>query len=173
MVPSVAASDPHVAGIILMAAPALPLWQLSMEQVLEMTPPAQRAAARREELAQLAEIRCGKKTGPGMAWNRSEMDVDPIPIVQRVRVPLLILQGDADLQVLASDLPRLVDAAKLHDRDVTVRVFPNDTHLFMKLLPGEARTLQAEVQGYVNVAQRVDSSVLETIISWLRRQASP
>ena len=173
LVPSVAASDPHVAGIILMAAPALPLWQLSMEQVLEMTPPAQRAAARREELAQLAEIRRGKKTGAGMAWYRSEMDVDPIPIVQRVRVPLLILQGEADLQVLASDLPRLVDAAKLHDRDVTVRVFPNDTHLFMKLLPGEARTLHAEVQGYFNVAQRIDSSVLETIISWLRRQASP
>ena len=27
LVPSVAASDPHVAGIILMAAPALPLWR--------------------------------------------------------------------------------------------------------------------------------------------------
>ena len=79
LVPSVAASDPHVAGIILMAAPALPLWQLSMEQVLEMTPPAQRAAARREELAQLAEIRRGKKTGAGMAWYRSEMDVRSDP----------------------------------------------------------------------------------------------
>jgi len=56
---------------------------------------------------------------------------------------------------------------------VTVRVFPNDTHLFMKRLPGAARTLQAEVQGYLNVAQRIDSSVLETIISWLRRQAPP
>ena len=172
LVPAVAASDRRVAGIILMAAPALPLWQLSMEQVLEMTSPAQRAVARREELAALAEIRSGKKTGPDMVWYRSEMDVDPIPIIERVRVPILILQGDADLQVLASDLPRLVNAAKLHDRDVTVRLFPNDTHVFMKLLPGEARTLAAEVQGYLSVAQRLDSSVLETIISWLKQHTT-
>lgn len=168
VVPAVAASDRRVAGIILMAAPALPVWQLSMEQVLETTPPAQRAAVRREELAALAEIRSGKKIDPATVWYRSEMDVDPIPVIERVRVPILILQGDADLQVLASDLPRLVKAARLHDRDVTVRLFPNDTHVFMKLLPGEARTLQAEVQGYISVAQRLDPSVLEAIISWLK-----
>jgi hypothetical protein len=85
---------------------------------------------------------------------------------------MLILQGDADLQVLASDLPRLVDAARLHDGDVTVRIFPNDTHLFMTLPPGEARTLQAEVEGYVSVAQYIDPSVLEAMIQWLKRRAA-
>lgn len=173
LVPSVAATDRRVAGIVLMAAPALPLWEISMEQALEEAPPGQRAATRQEELAALEEIRSGKKTGPGVAWYRSEMDLDPVPIIEHVHVPILILQGDADLQVLASDLPRLVDAAKLHNQDVTVQIFADDTHLFEKLPPGEARTLQAEVQGYFSVAQQIDPSVLQTLVSWLRQHASP
>ena len=168
LVPSVAAEDPRVAGLILLAPPALPLWKVSLEQVLELAPPAKRALARHSELAALQAIRDGTRRGPGVAWMRSSMDVDPAKILKRVRAPVLILQGGADTQVLAKDLPRLVKAARDHNRDVTTRVFPGDTHLFMKLRAGEPATLSAETHGYMTAAGRVDPRVIQTILTWLR-----
>jgi len=58
-VPSVAADHPSVAGIILMAPPAVPLWQVSMQQATEGVPPANLRAAKAQELAALDAIRNG------------------------------------------------------------------------------------------------------------------
>jgi uncharacterized protein len=171
LVPTVAAGNPMVAGIILMAPPALPLRQISLQQVLAMNPPSGRATARREELAALQNIRSGKTTGPGMVWYRSSMDVDPAVEIARVHVPILILQGGSDVQVLPADLPRLVRAARAHNRDVTARVFPGDNHLFMKVTPGEPLTPQAAVHQYLTVPARIDPAVLHALIAWLNARA--
>lgn len=169
LVPSVALATPGVAGIVLMAPPALPLAQVSMEQVLAMNPPSQRAAVRAEEAAALAKIRNGETKGPGMAWMRTTMDVDNAKTLSQVRIPVLILQGASDVQVLPKDLPRLVAAAKQHNRNVTVHVFPGDNHLFMKALPGTAQDPQAALNQYLTVPGRIDPAVLQALIGWLQR----
>ncbi len=171
LVPSVAAGNPAVAGIVLMAPPALPLAQIVMEQTLESVTAAQRAAARRDELAALEKIRNGTTTGPGMPWLRSSLDVDPIVAIARVRAPILILQGADDVQVLPRDLPRLVNAARRGNRDVTVRIFPGDNHLFMRVTPGEPLTPQAALHQYLTVPGYVDPAVLATLIRWLNVHA--
>lgn len=171
LVPSVAATTPGLAGIVLMAPPALPLAQVIMEQALESVPASQRAQTRREEAAALAAIRDGRRKGPGMAWLRTSLDVDPVTDIERLRIPILILQGAKDVQVLPADLPRLVGAARLHDRDVTARIFPNDNHLFMPVTPGEALTPQAAVDQYLSVPSYVDPAVLSTLIRWLNARA--
>jgi dipeptidyl aminopeptidase/acylaminoacyl peptidase len=169
LVPSVAVATPGVAGIVLMAPPAMPLWQVSMEQVLASVSPARRAVTRQEEVDALNKIRSGQKTGPGMAWYRSSMDIDPAKIISQVRVPILILQGGADAQVLPKDLPRLVKAAKAHNDRVTVHVFPGDNHLFMCARPGTQRSPQAAVAQYLSVPGRIDPDVLKALVVWLRR----
>ncbi|HEY9180828.1 MAG TPA: alpha/beta hydrolase, partial [Candidatus Baltobacteraceae bacterium] len=169
LVPSAAIATRGVAGIVLMAPPALPLAQISMQQVLASVPPAKRAATRREEAAALQKIRDGEQTGPGMAWMRSSMDVDPAAILARVRVPVLILQGADDVQVLSKDVPRLTAAAKSRNRNVTVRIFPGDNHLFMHALPGTQSTPQAALKQYLTVPGRIDPAVLSALIGWLRR----
>ncbi|HEY1683112.1 MAG TPA: alpha/beta fold hydrolase [Candidatus Tumulicola sp.] len=171
LVPAVAASDPRVAGIILLAAPAIPLWKISLQQTLAMTPPAQRAQVRSEELKALAEARADKQGGPKVAWYRSEMDIDPLEAVRQVRAPILILQGGSDLQILASDAPKLLRAAESHNSDVTLHIFPNDTHLFMQMPVDEPRTLKAETEGYVTIAQRIDPDVIRVMVSWLSQHA--
>ncbi len=171
LVPTVAARERSVAGIILMAPPALPLWQISLEQALESVPPKERARTRRRELQALAAIRSGKRAGPGMAWYRSSMDVDPATDIARVRCPILILEGSADVQVLPKDLPRLVKAASSANRHVTARLFPDDNHLFMHVPAGEPRTPMAALHQYLTVPGRIDPRVLETIVTWLSRHA--
>ncbi len=171
LVPTVAAREPGVAGIILMAPPALPLWRISLEQTLESVPPKERARTRRRELQALAAIRSGERTGAGMAWYRSSMDVDPAADIARVRCPMLILEGSADVQVLPKDLPRLVKAARSANHHVAVRLFSDDNHLFMHVPAGEPRTPMAALHQYLTVPGRIDPRVLETIVAWLGRHA--
>ncbi len=171
LVPTVAAGRRGLAGIILMAPPSLPLWEVSLQQALSSVPPSQRAAARSEELAALEKIRNGTTTGAGMPWYRTSMDVDPIVDIRRVYAPILILQGGSDLQVLPSDLPRLVRAARSTNHDVSVHIFPGDNHLFMKVAPGEPATLQAALHQYLYVPGYVDPAVLRALITWLNAHA--
>ncbi|MHB8140948.1 MAG: alpha/beta hydrolase family protein [Vulcanimicrobiaceae bacterium] len=167
LVPEVAAKDRAVAGVILMAPPSLPLWKLSMQQA-----EAEGARPQAERRA-LAAIRAGKTTFEGSIWYRSEMDIDPRAAISKVRCPILIVQGADDLQVLPRDLPRLVDAARSHNPNVTVRIFSNDNHLFMPVTPGMPLTLRAEVRQYFSVAGRIDPRVVHTILAWLHRAATP
>jgi dienelactone hydrolase len=165
LVPSVAAHDLGVAGIILLAPPALPLSQVLMEQKLAGVAPDQRAAAQAQELAIFASTRQGHDSM--RAWLRSSLDVDPAVDIARVHVPVLILQGTADVQVLAADLPRLVTAARAHNRDVTVRTFPGDNHLFDAAPPGMTQTPYAALRQYLTVPAWIDARVLATIEKWL------
>jgi alpha-beta hydrolase superfamily lysophospholipase len=165
LVPTVAAGDPAVAGMVLMAAPALPLWQVSMQQVLASVRPDQRASAEREELDALQKIR--ESSGSANAWFRSSIDVDPAVDIARGRAPILILQGESDVQVLPSDLPRLVGAAR-PAHDVTVKTFPGLDHLFEPIPSADAATPQRAVAWYRATPESIDPEVLRTLIGWLR-----
>ena len=169
LVPSAAAADGKVSGIILMAPPALPLWQVSMQQALASVPASQREATRQQELQALDQIRTGQKQIPGGAWYRSSMDIDPVVDIARVRGPILILQGASDAEVLPGDLPRLVYAARKNNRDVAVFSFPGDNHLFMTVHGSTPQTPQAAVQQYLTLPARIDPAVLRTIVGWLKR----
>lgn len=169
IVPSVAVVDSGIAGVVLMAPPALPLAQVIMQQTLAEVPASKRAKTRSEEAALLANVRSGRNRGPAMALIRSEMDIDNAKTLSQVRIPVLILQGGSDVQVLPKNLPRLTAAAKQHNQNVTVRVFPGDNHLFMHALPGTAQSPQAALNQYLTVPGRIDPAVLKALIGWLRR----
>ncbi len=167
LVPTVAAANPGIAGIILMAPPAMPLWQVSMRQVLAGLSGDQYDQAAKQELALLGAIRDGSNRTPGMTWYRSSMDVDPAVDIKRVGCPILILQGAEDAQISPKDLPRLADAAKSANRDVTAHVFPNDNHLFMAISANEPRTPAAALAQYLSVPDRIDAKVMRTLLRWL------
>jgi alpha-beta hydrolase superfamily lysophospholipase len=169
LVPTVAAQEAGVAGIILLAPPALPLWRIFLEQALAGSAPEQRAATQAKELANFDNARHANDAM--RAWLRSSMDVDPIVDIARVRLPVLILQGDDDAQILVRDLPRLAKAARTVNRDVTVRTFPGDNHLFEPVSPGVVQTPFSALHQYLTVPERIDPHVLDALTAWLGRQA--
>lgn len=172
LVPTVAAEHSDVAGIILMAPPALPLWQISMRQRLEGLSGQQAQQAKVQELAALAAIRDGSDRSPGMSWYRSSMEIDPAVDIKRVACPILILQGADDVQVFANDLPRLVKAAKSAGLEVIQYVFPNDNHLFMKVSANEPRTPAAAVHQYLTLPSQIDPKVMLATLKWLRTKSA-
>jgi alpha-beta hydrolase superfamily lysophospholipase len=171
LVPTAALREPAIAGVILLAPPALPIRQILMQQVLASNPPDKRAAIRRAETSALEKIR--RSSEPRDAWLRSSIDLDPIVDIAKLRTPVLILQGTSDAQVRASDLSRLTAAARAANPAVTVRTFSGDNHLFEASLPGTAHDPLTAVHQYLTVPARVDPRVIGVLLAWLATTRAP
>jgi alpha-beta hydrolase superfamily lysophospholipase len=166
LVPSIAADGAPLRGIVLMAPPAIPLDQILVQQAMHFAPPSQAQEYEQKQLAAIAQIKAGTSTLPGALWLRTSFGIDPAQVIRHVPCPILILQGGKDFQVLAKDLPRLVDAAKSAHRDVTAHVYPNDDHLFITV-PGAAPAVMGEYM----VPHRVDPAMVSDLLAWLKSQS--
>jgi dienelactone hydrolase len=163
LAPSIAIADGRLRGIVLLAPPAIPLEQILMQQTLRNATPSNRAQVEAKEKTQLANIAAGKVANPTAAWLRSSFGIDPADLIANVPCPILILQGTKDFQVLAADTPRLVNAARAANRNVTVAMLPNDDHLFLKLEPDKSSTgAEYFAPSYL------DPALFAAIESWLR-----
>lgn len=141
----IAAGDPRVAAIVLMAGPAKPGGEVSVEQLrLLLAGDTTHTAAQKDSLiARQREVVRKVITGediPGqryMAWTREYFRYDPLPAIRKVRQPILVLQGGRDQQVLPEHAALLARAARdAGNRDVTERVFPTLNHLFLPSTTG-------------------------------------
>lgn len=64
-------------------------------------------------------------------WLRTFLALDPVPYLEKVRVPVLALAGELDLQV-PKDNPPIIERAlrRGKNRDATVQLIPGVNHLF-------------------------------------------
>ncbi len=175
--PRIAAAEPSVAGLVLLAGGAQPLHWVVVRQFryLASLRPENEAAskpliealtekARRVERPDLSpstpadELPLG---APAPYW-LDLRDYDPAALAATLGKPMLILQGGRDYQVtVADDLARW--QAAVGDRPgVTIRVYPELNHLFA---PGSGPSSPAEYEP----AQHVDATVVADIASWLSR----
>lgn len=162
LAPSIAIADGRLRGIVLLAPPAIPLEKILMQQALHFNGTADPAKVQQKEKAQLDAIAAGERPGRLNAWLRSSFGIDPAALIAKVPCPILILQGTKDIQVLPSDTPRLVAAARTAHRHVSVVMLPDDDHLFIKLAPGETSTI-----GEYFTPVYLDAALFAAIESWL------
>ena len=167
LAPSLAAGGAPLRGIALMAPPAIPLDQILLQQASRGLTGAAKAKAIADEQKAVDEIKAGTlNPNGGGPWLRSSFGIDPAEVIKKVPCTILVLQGGKDFQVLAKDLPRLVDAAKSAHRDITVRVFPNDDHLFITVPDG-----QAAVPAEYLAPHRVDPAMIDALLAWLHAKS--
>lgn len=90
-----------------------------------------------------------QKAAADSSLYRNFLDFDPATVLRQVRLPVLSIFGELDLQVLP-DLNREAMMRALQEagnRNVTVRTFPGANHLFQKAItgsPGEYPVLAKE-----------------------------
>lgn len=101
-------------------------------------------------------------------WIRFFLDYDPLATARQVRTPVLILQGATDRQVPAEQAAELAAAFRAGgNKDVTVRVFPDRDHLFLRDPSGNPAR-------YDSLPSRtIDSEVMGTLADWLVRKLAP
>ncbi len=145
VVPLIAPTISGLAGIILMAPPAVPMERIIDEQSERMS----LAPAQREAILH------------GLA---AYLGIDPAQVIANVDVPILILQGTHDVQVLPSDLHFLTDAANADHRRLTVDVLEGDDHLFLTVPPSEPSDSFAEYA----VPALIDPRVAADVLRWMK-----
>jgi uncharacterized protein len=130
--PMVAAGDPSLRGIVLMAGPAytgrriLDFQQRNAVRNAPRLTPAQQQAA----LAQSAAAT--DSMDAAVPWMHFFLSYDPLPTARRVTVPVLILQGETDQQVTPEQSDTLAAAFRAGGNgDVTQRKFAATDHLFV------------------------------------------
>lgn len=160
--PMVARADPRLAAIVLMAGPAYTGRAIIDYQIRNgIAGDTGIAPAARDSAVKAARAQFDSTSGK-LAWMRYFLDYDPIPTAKAVKQPVLILQGATDQQVRAEEAPLLERAFKDGgNRDVTMRVFADRNHLFL-------RDANGHPSGYARLTQnKVDGEVLGTLADWL------
>ena len=166
----IAASDPNVLGVVLMAGVAKTGGEVSVEQqedILKSETTMDEATkaglrARQKEVVKTLQAGGDVPGVPMNAWTREYFAYDPLPTVRKVKQPVLILQGERDRQVDQSHASILAtalrDAGNTH---VKLTVFPTLNHLFLPAKTGS-------VNEYSHLeSQVVPAPVIDAIATWV------
>ncbi len=94
------------------------------------------------------------------AWWRQAVDYDPIPVLQKLRVAVLALNGTNDLYVPLEDNLPAIKAALKDDPDVTIVELPGLNHMFQTAKIGTA----AES---VELEETMAPAALKRITDWV------
>jgi uncharacterized protein len=164
--PKIAAEEPLVAGVVIMAGDTQPM-QYSAVRVmrhLEETgevPPGTAEVFERQaavvDSPDLSDETTGLPFGlPASFW----LDLrayDAVATAAKLDVPILVLQGGRDYQItVADDLPGWRDGVP----EATIKVLDADNHYFF---PGTGPSTMADYQ----IPGHVDPAVVTTITDWL------
>jgi uncharacterized protein len=100
-------------------------------------------------------------------WFRYFLLFDPAPTLAKVRVPVLALVGEKDLQVPPKENLALIEAAlkKGGNKNYTIALMPGLNHLFQTAktgLPGE----------YSTIEETISPTALQTISDWILKQTA-
>jgi pimeloyl-ACP methyl ester carboxylesterase len=103
------------------------------------------------------------------AWIKSHAKQDPITAMKRVHCPVLVLQGEKDIQVSAErdakPLAAALDAA--HNEDHELKLFPDLDHLFKKV-----EGARSQLSDYAK-KRPVDPEFLDVLVRWLSARLEP
>ncbi|MBL0157256.1 MAG: alpha/beta fold hydrolase [Bryobacterales bacterium] len=97
-------------------------------------------------------------------WSRYFMLYDPGPTLEKVKCPVLALNGEKDLQVLPEqNLPALEAALRRGgNKDVTIVRLPGLNHLFQTAKTGQPTE-------YGQIEETMSPTMLEPLAKWIRR----
>jgi hypothetical protein len=169
--PRVAAADPSVAGLVILAGGAQPLHRAILRQaryLASLSPyggaqPVLDALAEKVDAVDAASESTPPEQlplgAPASYW-LDLRDYDPAALAARLGKPMLILQGGRDYQITVDDDLAVWQRALAGRPDVTVRVYPDHNHLFS---PGRGPSSPAEYEP----VQHVDGAVVADIADWL------
>ncbi|WP_410784891.1 alpha/beta hydrolase family protein [Kribbella sp. C-35] len=166
--PRIAAEEPLVAGVVIMAGDTEPMQHAAVRVMRylaqtnpEVVSPETVALFERQAVAAdnvspdtpAADLPFG---APASFW-LDQRAYDPVVTAAKLDVPILVLQGGRDYQVtVADDLPAWREGLP----DATIKILDADNHVFFA---GHGQSTMADYQ----VPGHLDPAVVTTIVDWL------
>jgi dienelactone hydrolase len=172
LAPRIAAREPRVAGLVLLAGATRSLDQIVPDQIKTAAPGNAELAAKAARFAEAfrsptlapadhVDLLGAKIPGSYVLDLRS---YDPAASAAALTIPLLVLRGERDYQVTDADLDGWRRALAGH-RNATFKTYPGLNHLFM---PGSGPPSPAD---YLRAGE-VEPAVLDDIAHWLLAQSA-
>jgi len=181
LAPRIAAVDPQVAGIVIMAGNARPLEALVIDQIKyiasltsEQTPENQKQIEKAQAIAAQVESPSLKPDAtvdffgsqiPG-SYFLDLRNYDPAKVAAGLKIPILVLQGGRDYQVTSADF-ELWKKELANDPRATFKFYPPYTHLFN----AGAGSGPPSPQDYA-VPGHVGEDVINDITHWIKGNAA-
>jgi hypothetical protein len=166
LAPRIGERTPGVAGLVVLAGSTRPLEDMIVEQLQyvgasqDNLDKAKAAATRIHELERGTPATPDEmiEGAPASYW----IDLahyDPSAVAAKLKVRMLVLQGERDYQVTVVDYHRWQTALD-HHANVTFKLYPKLDHLFR---PGEGKSMPADYE----TASHVDEQVIHDIAAWI------
>jgi uncharacterized protein len=190
------AEGDKIAGLVLLSAPGRSMKDVVIAQVtaqVQQAAPAQAQEILGPFTKALDDFLAGQAVDPRKATpvpglqqllaafvnpatatlSRALLAFDPAPAAAQVTVPVLVVNGQKDIQVDPdADAKHLADVRKAAGKDVTLVLAPNANHVLKhedKTIALLRADLEAVQRGY-NAADRViDAETVRAIASWLAK----
>ena len=171
--PRVAAAEPSVADVVILAGDTVPLSQSAVRvaRYLAALDPGPGAAATAESIMrQAARVESADLSPatpaadlffgwPAPYW-LDLREYDQVAVAAALDRPMLLLQGRRDYQVTVDDDLARWQAGLAHRPDVTIRIYDADDHMFFA---GVGASTPADYQ----VPRHVDAAVIADTADWL------
>ncbi len=177
--PRIAAQDPMIKAIVLLAGTAKTGDEVLREQfnfVLDsMEFPEEKrkkALARYENMMKIikeepvdkeAEEKLKPQIEPQLKWLQSFINHDPLSVLDKIDAAVLIINGGKDKQVFPEHAKMLHKRLKKLKKKTTLKIFPDLNHL---LIPAETGAY-AEYARISMEGQRVSEKLLDYLSGWL------
>ncbi|MDE3144445.1 MAG: prolyl oligopeptidase family serine peptidase [Bacteroidota bacterium] len=98
------------------------------------------------------------------AWLKYFIVTEPDQFWSKVKCPVLVLNGEKDIQVYAEQNTKAIEASlkKAGNKNVTIKVFPGQNHLFQ-------HCTKCTVAEYAELGETFSVDALETMNNWLQQ----
>lgn len=172
----VAATDPRISAIVLMATTAKrgsEVLAYQNKEVIEVEPgiTVEEKARKLDEVNNMLNILTsgGDTSKIPLAmrspWIKEFVNYDPLPTIRQVKQPILIFQGSLDHQITSEQAPLLAETARTAgNKDVELHLFPDLNHLFLKAKTGTFSEYQ-----HLETST-VPDDVLNLMVEWLKKR---
>jgi dienelactone hydrolase len=173
LAPRIAEADPEIKGLLILAGNTRPLPDIVIEQILylgtlngDLVAPELALEALKREATRVMDPALPADTPaselllqlPAAYW-RDLSTYKPAEAAARLKIPMLILQGERDYQVTLGNLIGWRDALAGRS-DVSIKTYPELNHIFM---PGEGRSMPEEYYR----PNHVPDYVVADIVRWI------
>jgi dienelactone hydrolase len=170
--PYIASQEPRIAGLVMLAAPARSFFEIGVEEAIRLA--LQDGIVTEAELTQIEQAREIVQAWREGTWKPDEdtpaaplsywvstYRLVPVLTAKSLHIPILIVQGGRDIQVLPETDYLIWKRALAAHKNATLKYFDRMDHLFH---PGDGPSSldQYKEKGYVDVA------LVECLAEWIQ-----
>ena len=177
--PRVAAEDPKIRAIVLMAGTAetgdkvlreqfnfvLDSMELSEEEKEKFRASYENVLKiiRGEPIEREIEEKLKPQIEPQLKWLRSFVSYEPLSVLDKIKASVLIINGGKDKQVFPHHALKLHRRLEELDKAVTLKIFPDLNHLLIPSKTGAYAEYARQLMG----EKRISQNLLGYLLGWL------